>query len=519
MSRKHLFSLGLALLIVLPAGGALAQWEPELPDLGGRVVAAVTENLFVPLQFVEPATGEAVGWEYDAWAEICRRLNCALEWRTTSWDAMIPAVADGQFDVGMTGITITEERAQQVDFSAPYMTMEQYLLVRADEDRFSNAAELGANPALLIGAQPGTTPFYTAVYEILDGDESNPRIVLYENFGASVQGLIAGDVDAVIMDAVSSRGYIGAHPNQLKLTGDAIVSEDFGFIFPKGSDLVEPVNLALEQMRSDGFLAYLDDKWFIRYDPNAEETFLSIALPDLGGRVVAAVTENLFVPLQFVEPATGEAVGWEYDAWAEICRRLNCALEWRTTSWDAMIPAVADGQFDVGMTGITITEERAQQVDFSAPYMTMEQYLLVRADEDRFSNAAELGANPALLIGAQPGTTPFYTAVYEILDGDESNPRIVLYENFGASVQGLIAGDVDAVIMDAVSSRGYIGAHPNQLKLTGDAIVSEDFGFIFPKGSDLVEPVNAALAQMKADGFIDYLDNKWFVLYNPASGE
>ncbi len=267
MFRKHLFSFVLILLIASPFGGALAQWEPGLPDLGGRVVAAVAENLFTPLQFIDPGTGKAVGWEYDAWAEVCRRLNCTLEWHTISWDAMIPAVADGQYDVGMTGITITEERAQQVDFSAPYMTMEQFLLVRADEARFANAEELGANPELLIGAQPGTTPFYTAVYEILDGDESNPRIVLYENFGASVQGLIAGDVDAVIMDAVSSRGYIGANPDKLKLTGDAIVSEDFGFIFPKGGDLVEPVNLALEQMKADGFLDYLNNKWFILYDP------------------------------------------------------------------------------------------------------------------------------------------------------------------------------------------------------------------------------------------------------------
>src|SRR5690606_13727128 len=120
-----------------------------------------------------------------------------------------------------------------------------------------------------------------------DGDESNPRIVLYENFGASVQGLIAGDVDAVIMDAVSSRGYIGANPDKLKLTGGPIISEDFGFIFPKESDLVAPVNAALAQMKADGFIDYLDEKWFIRYDPVAEETFVSMALPDLEGQEVA----------------------------------------------------------------------------------------------------------------------------------------------------------------------------------------------------------------------------------------
>ncbi|MCS6846017.1 MAG: transporter substrate-binding domain-containing protein, partial [Caldilineales bacterium] len=64
----------------------------QLPDLGGRVVRAVTENAYVPLNFVDPRTGKAMGWEYDATEEICRRLNCRVEWNITSWDTMISAV-------------------------------------------------------------------------------------------------------------------------------------------------------------------------------------------------------------------------------------------------------------------------------------------------------------------------------------------------------------------------------------------------------------------------------------------
>ena len=209
-------------------------------------------------------------------------------------------------------------------------------------------------------------------------------------------------------------------------------------------------------------------------------------------------------------------MGWEYDAMAELCQRLNCTVEWNLIGWDAMIPAVADGQYDIGMDGITITDERAQQVAFSAPYMTLEQYMLVRADEDRFANAADFAANPDLLIGSQPGTTPFYTAVYSILDGDEANPRIILFDSFGAAVQALKTGDVDAVIMDAASSRGYIGANPNSFKIVGESLSSEDFGFIFPPESDLVAAINAGLADMRADGYLDYLNTKWFFLFDPT---
>lgn len=237
-------------------------------------------------------------------------------------------------------------------------------------------------------------------------------------------------------------------------------------------------------------------------------------LPDLKGRKVVAVTGNDYTPLNFVDAKTGQAVGWEYDAVNEIGRRLNCQIEWKMSSWDAMISAVRNGQFDVGMDGITITAERKQQVDFSAPYMVSQQFMLVRADEKRFANAAEFKKDEKLLIGAQAGTTNFYVAVNNVLDGNEANPRIKLFETFGATVQALLSGDVDLVLMDAASSRGYIGANQGKLKTVGEPLGSEEFGFIFTPQSDLVEPFNAAIQAMQADGFLDKLNTKWFFEYN-----
>jgi polar amino acid transport system substrate-binding protein len=104
-----------------------------------------------------------------------------------------------------------------------------------------------------------------------------------------------------------------------------------------------------------------------------------------------------------------------------------------------------------------------------------------------------------------------------VLDGDEANPRIKLFENFGATVQALIAGDVDMVLMDAASSRGYIGANPDQLKTIGEPLGTEEFGFIFTPKSDLVAPFNAAIQSMKQDGFLDHLNTRWFFLYDPTA--
>ncbi|MCD2175819.1 transporter substrate-binding domain-containing protein [Rhizobium sp. C4] len=237
------------------------------------------------------------------------------------------------------------------------------------------------------------------------------------------------------------------------------------------------------------------------------------ALPDLKGRKVVVVTENAYPPLQFVDPKSGKQIGWEYDAMNEIAKRLNFKVEYQNTSWDAMIQSVSDKQYDIGMTGITIKDERKEKVDFSDPYMRSEQFMLVRGDEKRFTDAKSFAADTKLLVGAQPGTTPFYTAVYSVLDGDEKNPRIKLFETFGATVQALKAGDVDTVLTDGTAGKGYVDASNGGLKLVGGPLGTEDFGFIFPKGSDLVKPVNAAIAALKADGTLDALNKKWFLDY------
>ncbi len=257
--------LTLAVATVSVIGASVSTFAGSLPDLGGRAVVIASENTYPPLQFVDPESGEAIGWEYDAIAEIAERLNMKVTYENTSWDAMIPAISAGEYDLAMNGITIREDRAKQVDFSDAYLRSEMFMLVRADEDRFTDPKSFAADADLLAAAQPGTTPFYVTVYEVLDGDEANPRIKLFETFGAAVQALKTGDVDLVLTDSTGGQGYVAANPDTFKLIGEPMGTEDFGFIFPKGSDLVEPINAAIASMRSDGTLDALNKKWFFDY--------------------------------------------------------------------------------------------------------------------------------------------------------------------------------------------------------------------------------------------------------------
>ena len=228
-----------------------------LPDLEGREVTIAVENAYLPFNYIDPTSGEPSGWDYEVWNEICSTINCTPVYVEAGWEGMIQAVADGQYDAAADGITITDDRAEIVDFSTGYINIEQRLLVRKDEDRITSIDDIVNNDELVLGTQTGTTNYETALQYLPE-----ERIQAFEQFPFAVQALIAGDIDAVIIDEISGQGYMGENADVLSLVGPSMSSDQLGFIYPKGSDLVEPVNIALGEMAKSGFLEEVNVKYF-----------------------------------------------------------------------------------------------------------------------------------------------------------------------------------------------------------------------------------------------------------------
>ncbi|MCJ7716715.1 MAG: transporter substrate-binding domain-containing protein, partial [Anaerolineales bacterium] len=177
------------LLVFLIITGLLLGACGAKDDLDGREVTIAVENAYLPYNYIDPDTGEPAGWDYDVWREICILINCTPVFVEASWEGMIQAVSDGQFDAAGDGITITDERAEIVDFSMGYMAIEQRLLVRVGEDRFESIEDIVANEDLKLGTQTGTTNYETALTYL-----SAERIQAFEQFPFAVQALIAGDI-------------------------------------------------------------------------------------------------------------------------------------------------------------------------------------------------------------------------------------------------------------------------------------------------------------------------------------
>ena len=384
-----------------------ATTAPEaLPDLGGRTISIAVDNAYLPFNYIDLTTGEAAGWDYDFLDEMCNRLNCVPEYIETRWDGMIVATSEGQFDMAADGITITEDRAEIVDFSDGYVNIEQRLLIGLDEDRFTTVDEFVADDGLLIGTQLGTTNYDKAV-EIV----GEPRVQAFDDFGLAVQALLAGDVDAVIIDETAGLGYQGVNADKLQLIGESLSSDQLGFIFPKGSELVEPVNAAIAAMREDGFLTELSTKYFgteftVTYDDIGEGAY---AEEEGGEESSAAPVEGDFTigMMQIVShPAldAGREGALAALADAGLVEGENLTVVAQNAEGDiATLTTIAQSFVDQGVDMIIATSTPAGQAAFNAVKDLESPYVIYNVVTDPFAAglATAPDDHPAWVVGTQ----------------------------------------------------------------------------------------------------------------------
>ena len=258
MSKKTRFigMLAVLALVIAACGDDAGDGDVEGSDLGGRTVTVAVENAYLPFNYILAGETEGQGWDYDAWRDICERLNCEPEFVEAAWPAVIDQVAQDEYDVAADGISITDERKEIVAFSDPYMVVEQKFIKQVGDDRFSSAQDVIDSDAV-VATQVGTTN-----YELAESLVGADRIQAFDQFGLAIQALIAGDVDVVIIDDAAGLGYIGENADDIETIDDALQSDPLGFIFPLESDLVDPVNEAIQAMKDDGTMEELGRKWF-----------------------------------------------------------------------------------------------------------------------------------------------------------------------------------------------------------------------------------------------------------------
>ena len=197
-------------------------------------------------------------------------------------------------------------------------------------------------------------------------------------------------------------------------------------------------------------------------------------------------------------------VGFDIDLMQEICNRLGMELQIQDMNFDAIVAAVQTGKLDVGVSGITITDERKESVAFSDPYFVASQSILVQKDSP-ITSYEDL-VNGDYTAGVQLGTTG------DIMASEKISGRVSQYEKYGDALAALLAGKNDCMVLDTGVADAFAAANDLVVVGTfGEATDSENYGIAIAKeNTELLEKVNGALAEMKEDGFIDELTAKYF---------
>jgi polar amino acid transport system substrate-binding protein len=222
---------------------------------------------------------------------------------------------------------------------------------------------------------------------------------------------------------------------------------------------------------------------------------------DLGGRVISIGSDTTYPPHEFIED--GVVKGFDVDVVAAICERINCVPNWVTTAWDGIFPALANGEFDMVVSGVTITEERDKIVDFSDPYIIVQQGILMRVS-DKGATIDDFKSG-AMKLASQNGTTN--AALGEELVGRDN---LALFDSFNNAVIAVQNGDVDGVIIDSTSAAAYEQEFAGELAVGITGLSSDPLGLVFQEGDAMQDDFNEGLAAIIADGTLQELTIKWW---------
>lgn len=222
----------------------------ELTTVEAGKLTMATNATFPPYEMTTDS-GEIEGIDVDTAKAIAEKLGLELQIDDMDFDAALLSVQQGKADIVMAGVTVTDERKAVMDFSDSYATGIQSIIVPNGSDIASPDDLAGKK----IGTQRGTTG-----YIYCSDDFGDDAVVAYDDGLTAVQALKNGQVDAVVIDNAPATEYVAANPG-LVILDTSYAEEDYAIGMAKGSALEDAVNAALEELKADGTLKSIVDKY------------------------------------------------------------------------------------------------------------------------------------------------------------------------------------------------------------------------------------------------------------------
>ena len=254
---KKIIALVLALIMICATFCVLSACNKKEEEAPREKLVMATNAYFPPYEFYEG--DKIVGVDAEIAAAIAEYLNMDLEIKDMEFDSIITAVKEGSVDFGMAGMTVTEDRKLEVNFSASYATGVQVVIVKEGssittvDDLFADGATYKA------GVQQGTTGDTYATWDL--GDE---RVVRYSNGSNAVMALNGGSVDCVIIDNEPAKALVEANSG-LKILETAYANEAYAICVKKeNTELLNKINEAIYALTENGTIPAILDKYIAK---------------------------------------------------------------------------------------------------------------------------------------------------------------------------------------------------------------------------------------------------------------
>lgn len=227
----------------------VAESKAEESEAAGGTLVMATNAEFPPYEYHEG--GEIVGIDVEIARAIATEMGMDFKIEDVAFDSIIPSVQSGKADFGAAGMTVLPERLQNVDFSNPYATATQVIIVKEGSDITSVDGLKGK----IIGVQQGTTG------DIYVGDVEDATPERYNKGFEAIQALTQGKIDAVVIDGEPAKIFV-AQNEGLQILDEAFTTEEYAICVKKGnSELLDAINGAIAKLKESGELQKIVDKY------------------------------------------------------------------------------------------------------------------------------------------------------------------------------------------------------------------------------------------------------------------
>lgn len=240
-SYLRLFCLVLAVLLVVPFFASCSK-APTVEQIQKRGKLVMLTNAgFPPFEFT--SNGQVVGVDVEIANEIAKELGVQLEIQDMDFDGIVGAIKSGKGDLGIAGMSVTEERLKNVDFSENYVDSKLVILVLNDNADIENADALEGK---VIGVQSGTTS------DVIASDIEGAEILRYKTFLDAATAMKSGKCDAVVVDEMTANEILAAN-SDIKMLEEVLSTEQYAICMMKGNDtLKEVVDKVITRLLSEG---------------------------------------------------------------------------------------------------------------------------------------------------------------------------------------------------------------------------------------------------------------------------